>query len=158
METKAATASPVVRGRTSRGFRIVLVMLLAVLTIQGWTGDTVNIFAPAGGASSSDFFATLQSLGGFALWHAGEAVLLGALAVVVLVLAFVRSTSSGVRIASVLGLIMVASAAYGGVQFVNSGLTDAGASAQMGGSFIGAYAFYFIALYYSRNIQEAKLN
>jgi hypothetical protein len=143
---------------TSRGFRIVLVMLLAVLTLQGWTGDTVNLFAPTGGASSSDFFATLQSLGGFALWHTGEAMLLGVLAVVVLVLAFVRSTSSGVRIASVLGLVMIASAAYGGVQFVNSGLTDAGASAQMGGSFIGAYASYFIALYYSRNSTGAVSN
>jgi len=85
-------------------------------------------------------------------------ILLSILAVVVLALSFVWSKSTGVRIASVLGLIMVISAAIGGYLFAISGFSNGGNSAQMGGSFIGAYAFYFIALYYSRNAQEAKVS
>ena len=90
--------------------------------------------------------------------HMSVGILLSALAVAVFVLSFVWSKSRGVRIASGLGLLMVISAAIGGFLFVLSGLSDGGNSAQMGGSFIGAYAFYFIALYYSRNTQEAKFN
>jgi hypothetical protein len=146
---------------TSRGFRIVLVVLLAVLTLQGWTGDTVNIFAPVTSITppgSFGLFAGLEQLGSFAVWHGAEGILLSFLSIAVFAASFLWSGSRGVRIASLLGLFFVFSAAYGGYEFVMSGLSDAGASAQMGGSFIGAYAFYFIALYYSRNTQEAKLN
>jgi len=45
---------------------------------------------------------------------------------------------------------MVVSAIIGGVLFVLSGFSAGGNSAQMGGSFIGAYAFYFIELYYAK--------
>jgi hypothetical protein len=42
------------------------------------------------------------------------------------------------------------SAAYGGLRFVMSGFADGGKSAEMGGSFILAYACYFLALYYTK--------
>ena len=163
METGKITPSTVGRVVTKRGFTVLLVATLAILTMQGWTGDTVNIFPPSTATTSppssiSGFWATVESLGSLAVWHLGEGILLSVLAVAVLALSFVWSKSNGVRIASVLGLIMVFSAAAGGFGFVMSGLSDGGSSAQMGGSFIGAYAFYFIALYYSRNTREAKLN
>ena len=44
---------------------------------------------------------------------------------------------------------MGVSAIIGGVLFVLFGFSSGGVSAQMGGSFIGAYAFYFIELYYA---------
>ena len=92
------------------------------------------------------------------MWHVAEGALLTALSVVVFALSFAWSNSRTVHVASLLGLFFILSAAAGGIQFVLSGLSNGGNSAQMGGSFIGAYAFYFIALYYSRNTQEAKPN
>jgi hypothetical protein len=69
----------------------------------------------------------------------------------VVVLAFsLKSMPRSVQVPSILGLIMVVSALIGGVLFVLSGFTNNGVSAQMGGSFIGADAFYFIELYYAK--------
>jgi hypothetical protein len=146
------------RPKTGRRFRILLVFVLVVLTIQGWFGDTVNIFvAPSSGItpppfSLSGFLNALESLPTpfLPLYHAFEGIFLIVLAVAVFALSFTWSKSRGVRIASGLGLVMVVSAAIGGFLFVMSGFSNGGNSAQMGGSFIGAYAFYFIALYYSR--------
>jgi hypothetical protein len=45
---------------------------------------------------------------------------------------------------------MIISAIIGGTLFVLSGFNNNGVSAQMGGSFIGAYAFFFIELYYTK--------
>ena len=159
-----SSSSPIAgRSFTSRKFSILLVGMLALLTLQGWSGDTVNIFLPASAtttplSSFSGFFSTLESAGSLAVVHMSVGILLSVLAVAVFALSFVWSKSRGVRIASGVGLLMVISAAIGGFLFVMSGLSDGGNSAQMGGSFIGAYAFYFIALYYSRNNHEAKLN
>lgn len=149
------------QGLTSRRFSILLVATLAVLTVQGWTGDTVNIFyAPANGVSPpgsiSEFWSIVASIGSQAVWHAAEGIILAALAVAVAALSFMWSESRGVRIASILALLMVMSAAAGGLEFVMSGFANGGNSAQMGGSFLGAYAFYFIALYYSRNVAGSK--
>lgn len=60
------------------------------------------------------------------------------------------SKSRGVRVWSALGLLAMLSSALGGYLFVMSGFADGGASAQMGGSFIGAYACYFLTLYYTK--------
>lgn len=142
--------------RKARYLRIALAALLLVLTVQGWTGDTVNIFAaPASGTTPptqdlGGFFAGVQTLGGFLVWHAIEGIVALALGLVVLVLAFVWGSARAVGIAAVLGLLFLASAAYGGYGFVLSGFSSGSSSATMGGSFIGSYAFYFIALYYAK--------
>lgn len=156
-----SSSSPIAaRSFTSRKFSVLLVGMLALLTLQGWSGDTVNIFLPASATTTPlssffpGFFSVLEGAGPLADFHMSVGILLSVLAVVVFALSFVWSKSRGVRIASGLGLLMVISAAIGGFLFVMSGLSDGGNSAQMGGSFIGAYAFYFIALYYSRNVAE----
>ena len=158
-----SSSSPIAgRGFTSRKFSILLVGMLVLLTVQGWSGDTVNIFLPASAATTPlssffpGFFSTLESAGPLADFHMSVGILLSVLAIVVFALSFVWSKSRGVRIASGLGLLMVISAAIGGFLFVVSGLSNGGNSAQMGGSFIGAYAFYFIALYYSRNVMGVR--
>ena len=61
-----------------------------------------------------------------------------------------KNKPRNVQIPAFLGLGMVVSAIIGGVLFVLSGFSAGGSSAQMGGSFIGAYAFYFIELYYAK--------
>ena len=155
-----STPSSAGRNLTTRSFRILLVGVLGLLTLQGWSGDTVNIFfAPSSGVTPTGFFSAVESLGSLAVLHMSVGILLSILAVVVFALSFVWSKSTGVRIASALGLFMIISAAIGGFLFVQSGFSNGGNSAQMGGSFIGAYAFYFIALYYSRSVNpEAKSN
>jgi hypothetical protein len=141
---------------TAREFRILLVLTLVILAVQGWFGDTVNIFfAPASGVTPppytlGGFLQGVESLGFPLIWHAFEGIALVILAALVFALSFPWSKSRGVRIASGLGLLMVVSAAIGGFTFVMSGFSNGGASAQMGGSFIGAFAFFFVALFYSK--------
>ena len=83
------------------------------------------------------------------LIHAFIGILILAFASVVLVFS-IRAKPRSVQIPAILGLVMVVSAAIGGIFFVLSGFSIGGNSAQMGGCFIGAYAFYFIELYYTK--------
>ena len=146
------------RSSTHRRFRVLLVVTLVILSVQGWFGDFVNIFvAPSTGVtppafSIAGFLGALESLPNsfFPLWHAFEGIFLVGLAVAVFALSFVWSKARAVRIASGLGLLAVISVAIGGFLFVMSGFSNGGNSAQMGGSFIGAYALYFVTLYYAK--------
>ncbi len=141
-----------------RGLRALIVLTLVILTAQGWFGDTVNIFiVPANGTtppppSLSGFLNAVGSLKQpfLLVWHTFEGVALVILAVAVLVLSLVWSRSRGVRVWSALGLFFMLSSAMGGYLFVMSGFSSGGVSAQMGGSFIGAYASYFLTLYYTK--------
>jgi hypothetical protein len=134
--------------------RTFIVVNLIILTIQGWFGDTVNIFvAPPGTNSSVQFSAllpTITNYGFFLIWHAFEGLLLVVLSIALIVASFRWSKKRSVRILSILGALMIISATIGGLSFVLSGFNAGGSSAQMGGSFIGAYTFYFMELYYTK--------
>jgi len=144
------------RPQTKRSLRIMFVFILVILTIQGWLGDAVNIFvAPTTGStpppfSMAGFFQAVDSLGFPLIYHAFQGIVLFALAVFSLALSFRWSRSRSVRICTILATFFVFSAALGGFLFVLSGFANGGNSAQMGVSFIGAYAFYFMALYYAK--------
>ncbi len=156
MGTTGTEGALPVSPRKARHLRIALVAILLVLTVQGWTGDTVNIFvAPANGTTAptqdlSGFFTGVKSLGGLLVWHAVEGMAIIALGVVVLVLSFLWSRERSVRICAVLGLFFVIAGGYGGYSFVLSGFSAGPSSATMGGSFIGAFAFYFMTLYFAK--------
>ncbi len=131
------------------------VLNLILLSVQAWSGDVVNLFAtfPAGAVNGfSGFFQGLESAGPgpLAIYHGLEGVVIFLLGIGIAIAAFRRPTSRGVRITSLLGLFFIAVAALGGYLFVFSGFLDNGNSAQMGGSFIGAYAMNFLVLYYSK--------
>jgi hypothetical protein len=138
-----------------RGLRALVIATLVVLAVHGWTGDTVTIFLipprpvspPA--QTAAGLLGVLQALPTpvFAMWHAFEGLALVLLALAVLVLAFAWSRSRGVRVWAVVGFLAMLSAAFGGYEFVRSGFADNASSAQMGGSFIGAFASYFLVLY-----------
>ena len=136
-----------------RKLRIAIVVTLIVITAQGWTGDTANLFvttAPAAATSSlSGALQTISAAGLILEWHASEGLLILGLSLVVLAMSL-RSKPRSIRAAAILATFMVISAGIGGLMFVLSGFQSAPASAQMGGSFIGAYAFYFIELYYTK--------
>jgi hypothetical protein len=137
-----------------RPFRLSLVATLVLLSLQAWTGDFVNVFVTTASKneispSISGFFLAVVSQGPFLIWHALEGILVFLSAVGVLVVSF-RYSKRSVRLASLFGLLFVFSAGLGGFLFVLSGFSSGGSSMQMGGSFIAAYAFYFIALYYTK--------
>ncbi len=129
--------------------------MLVILTVQGWLGDTTNLFVITSGTSSIPFSlsAIIQSIvnnGPILIWHATEGFLLLILSLVAIGLSFKWSGKRNVRIASIFGALMIISAVIGGVSFLLSGYNAAGSSAEMGGSFIGAYAFYFMELYFTK--------
>lgn len=128
--------------------------MIVVLTIQGWTGDFVNLFSPfpGGGVSPSvvGLVSALSNAGALALYHGLEGASLVVLSIIVLALSFRSSKARSIRIASLLATAAIVSATIGGVLFVLSAFQNNANSAQMGGSFIGAYAFYFIELYYTK--------
>jgi hypothetical protein len=99
--------------------------------------------------SASGLVEALQKAGQIPVYHAFEGFLLVALSLVVLILSL-RTKAKSLQVSSILGLAAVASAAVGGTLVVLSGFQDNGNSAQMGGSFIGAYAIYFIELYFTK--------
>ena len=135
-----------------RRLRILIVFTLVALAVQGWTGDAVNLFAPPTGTveqSLNGLLNEIVSTGFLPIWHAFEGLLI--LALSLLVLAFsIRSKPKSIRICAILGLVYVVVAGVGGILFVLSGGSNNGNSAQMGGSFIGAFAFYFMELYYAK--------
>jgi hypothetical protein len=134
--------------------RLLIVATLIALTVQGWLGDTANIFLipstpPIVEQSASGIFQAITNIGPVLLIHAFLGIVMLAFASVVLAFS-IRSKPRNVQIPAILGLVMAVSAAIGGVFFVLSGFSNGGNSAQMGGSFIGAYAFYFIELHYTK--------
>jgi hypothetical protein len=134
--------------------RLLIVTTLILLTVQGWFGDTVNLFAVPGSpvtveASANGVLQAVLNVGPTLIIHAflGLAILAFAGAV----LAFsLKAKPRNVQVPAILGLVMTISAIIGGTLFILSGFSNNGVSAQMGGSFIGAYAFFFIELYYTK--------
>jgi hypothetical protein len=141
---------------TLHRLRILIAAILLILTVQAWSGDVVNIFfAPTNGTTPpaftlSGYAGAIESVGPLLIWHAAEGIVIFALAVALVGLSFRWSKKRSVRICSTLALFFVFSAGLGGLLFVFSGFGAGGNSAQMGGSFLGAYAFYFMELYFTK--------
>ena len=157
-ESDKSITDPLVQKQTIQSvhrLRILMVVVLVILTVQGWFGDTTNLFVTTSSASTIPFSLSaliprILSYGPILIWHAAEGFLLLILSLITIALAFAWSKKTSVRLMTILGSIMIISAAIGGLSFVASGFTAGGSSAQMGGSFIGAYAFYFMALYFTK--------
>lgn len=157
-ERQTRDARPSRRRAETRALRGLVVATLVVLAVQGWFGDFVTVFVtPANGISQppltvAGLLHELQLLPTpfFPIWHAVEGLVLVVLAIAILVLSLGWPHSRGVRVWSGLGLLSVLSAALGGLLFVKSGYADGGNSMQMGGSFIAAFASYFLVLYYTK--------
>ena len=123
MSGMAATTGRAAEIRVLRG---VLIGMLVLLGVQGWSGDFFTVFA----APSSAIARPALSPGGFLhelailptasipLWHAFEGLALFALAAVIVALSWRASHSRGVRFWSILGLVSILSAGLGGLQFV----------------------------------------
>jgi len=142
--------------RNLHRLRVLIVVVILIVSIQAWTGDFVNVFvAPSQGVAPysftvAGFLQGVESLGPFLIWHALEGLLIFALSLALLLLSFRWSTKRSVRVCAALGTLFVVVAGLGGILFVLSGFSDGGSSMQMGGSFLGVYAMYFIELYFTK--------
>ena len=139
--------------RSWRPLRLSIVATLLLLGVQGWTGDFVNVFQTSTFSSSVN-----QSIGGFfqAVLGNGPALTVhGMLGFLILISSIgvlavsLRYHRRSVKIGAALGLIVTIIAGLGGYLFVLSGFSAGGNSMQMGGSYVGAFALYFITLYYT---------
>lgn len=133
---------------SSRILWICTVAILATMTVQGFSGNWITIFLvlPGGPANLGNQF--IQAMAGLAAYHSGMGFAVGALSVLILVLAFLSRSSIYVRILAVLGLAITVSAAIGGYLFVQSGFADRWPLGQMMDSFVGAYAAYFLQFFF----------
>ena len=140
--------------QSSRTLSGLVIAILVVLTAQGWTGDFVNLFAvfPNGPVSHtlSGFTQALVKAGRMEVFHAIVGTILAAIAITILFIVFRFNVGRGARICAILGFLAIISAAYGGISFVLSGFQNDGSSAQMGGSYIGSFASYFLVLYFNK--------
>ena len=138
-----------------KALKISIVVALVLLSVQGWSGDYNNLFAvfPVGPVhlSLNGLISALEGAGVLEVFHAVLGILLLAVSVLIVILSL-RTGVKSLSIPSILGLAAMASAVAGGLLFVFSGFTNNGFSSQMGGSFIGAYAFFFIELYFTRGL------
>ncbi len=92
---------------------------------------------------------TVVDTGPLLLVHAFVGLFILFLSIIVFV-ASVRGKPRNIKIPATIGLLMVVFAMAGGVMFVLSGFTNNGASAQMGLTYILAYASFFAELYYAK--------
>lgn len=141
--------------KVSRNLKASIIAILVILTAQGWTGDFTNLFAvfPTGtvAPSVSGILSALYGGGILPLYHALEGLALILISISILILSFRSYTPRSFRVCVIVGFAAIVSAAVGGILFVLSDFANNANSAQMGGSFIGAYAFYFLALYFTKN-------
>lgn len=132
--------------------RISVMVLLALLFVQYEFGMAVNIAnpPPLAAFSISDnnaFNSALNTAGGLAQPHAVLGFLVWLVSLVILVLSL-RTGIRSVQVFAALTLLTITAAGVGGTLFVASGFTSDQASAAMAGTFILAYSFAFLELYF----------
>ena len=111
-------ATPSDHGKSSsskadRKIRISVIIVLVILTVQGWTGDFSNLFAvfpTTVTASMNGLFQALFNAGVLVAYHAMEGLVLVALSTLILAFSFTISKSKNVRIFAILGFGSVTSA------------------------------------------------
>jgi hypothetical protein len=122
--------------------------ILVVMSIQALSGNWITFFLilPGGPANLSQSF--IGALVKVAIYHKLMGFMIGGISILILVFTLVRRSSIYVRIFAVLGFIITVIAGIGGFLFVNSGFQDRWALGQMADGFVGAYAAYFLQLFF----------
>lgn len=156
-----------------RFLRALIILTLLILTAQGWFGGVIDtVFTTSTGSAPSTFSLTsflhalqtlqalslngylriLQSLQApfFFLWHTFAGLVLLILGIFICLFSFIWTKIRGARIWSVIGLLAILAAIWGGFHAIQSGFVNGPTLAHTGGSFIIAYASYFFTLYYTK--------
>jgi len=129
------------------GLWISTIIILLLSAVQALSGNWITYFLFLPGASSFGN-AFLRAMVSLASYHRFAGFAIGGLSVLVLFFAFFSKSSIWVRIFAVVGFIMMALAAAGGVLYVTSGHGDQMALGQMSDAFVGVFGAYFIQLFF----------
>jgi hypothetical protein len=131
-----------------RGLWISTLAVLVVMSVQAWSGNWITflLILPGGPSDLSAQF--VQAMANLSICHAIMGFVTGVGSIIVLIFAFIYKSSIYVRIFAILGLIITASAAIGGVLFAQSGFQDRWPLGQMADSFVGAFAAYLLQLFF----------
>jgi hypothetical protein len=136
--------------RISRwGLWISTLVVLLVTAIQGISGHWVAFFLIWPGPGGPVFGHTaLQIVAKLPSYHKMAGFAIGGISVLVLFFAYTSKSSIYVRVFAVLGIVMTALAATGGILYVHSGLQNRWALGQMADAFVGVFGAYFIQLFF----------
>ena len=132
----------------SKALWISTLVMLVVLTLQAFSGNWVTFFLILPGAPANLSQTFIGAMSRLAEYHVVAGFIIGLISILVLIFTFMHRSSIYVRIFAILGLIITASAGMGGFLFVKSGFQDRWPLGQMADSFIGAYAAYFLQLFF----------
>jgi hypothetical protein len=138
--------------KLQRNFSVTLWVLTGVIlglfTLQGLSGNWITYFLilPGGPSNFSQVF--IGGLIKLAQYHKIMGFAIGGVSVLVLIFAFLRKSTMYVRVFAVLGFVITSLAVIGGYLFFKSEFQDRWALGQMADAFIGAYAAYFVQLFF----------
>jgi hypothetical protein len=124
------------------------IVMLVLVTLQGFSGNWLSFFLILPGGTSTfgaDFIPILVKLG---YYHRYTGFAITLISILVIVFAFLKKSSVYVRVFAVLGFVLTVVAAYGGYLFFTSQYQDRLALGQMADAFVGAYAAYFLQLFF----------
>jgi hypothetical protein len=135
-----------------RRIRVMIVVTLVMATLQfmfGEIGSFTASYPSSVGGSVLGYLTALMSASPVLAIHALWGILLFIAAIGTTVLSF-RAHKRSVTTSSALGLISTIIAVLGGYIWVSSTFSNGGGILLMVNGAIGLYAFYFIALYYTK--------
>jgi len=123
-------------------------VILALMTLQSLSGNWITYFLilPGGPANLSQ--GLIHGLAALAVYHRVVGFVIALTSILLLIFAFIQRSSKYVRLFAVLGFVITSLAAIGGYLFVKSGFQDRWPLGQMTDSFVGAYAAYFLQLFF----------
>jgi hypothetical protein len=137
--------------KRSKGLRIMVMVLLALLGLQYEFGMAVNLATqpslPAFGFSLNDVLIALNQIGVVAVIHAS----LGSGLVFISIISLILSLRSGMRSVQVFGslaFLTILLAAITGLLYTMSGFQNDGDSHGMATNFLLSFTFYFLELYF----------
>ena len=128
-----------------RSLWISAIIVLVLDAVQGWSGDWAAFFRGPGGNLSHTFMLVVTKL---TIYHKTMGFVIGAISILIIIFAFLARSSRYVRVFAILGFAITVSAAMGGFLYVTSRFQDRLALGQMADSFIGAFAAYFLILFF----------
>jgi hypothetical protein len=134
------------------------IVILVLVSLQGFSGNWVTYFLILPGGSSFFSQAFILGLVKLGIYHRIMGFVITLISIVVLVFAFLKKSSIYVRVFAVLGFVLTAVAALGGYLFFVSKFQDRLALGQMADAFVGADAAYFLQLFFMNRTPSFRFN
>jgi hypothetical protein len=132
----------------SRVLWALTIAVLVVVLAQGFSGNWITIFLVCRGDTPGMTPPFLQAMGVLARYHGLMGIAMGSISILAIVFSFLSKSGILVKLFSIAGLLLVASAAMGGILYEESGLQDNWPLGQMMDSFIGAVVAYSAQLFF----------